>query len=118
MSEFIFRPRLACAAVLLVLSFAGPAAAQYTSAGLLAQGYPADGCMPRREAIAAVASGRVLPLRQVRGTAEEAAKGEMINAELCTKDGATVYVVTVLSTSGKVVYVTLNAASGQLVNLR
>jgi hypothetical protein len=118
MFEFISRPRLACAVILLALSFAGPAAAQYTSAGLLAQGYPATGCLPRRDAIAAVASGRVLPLRQVRGTAEEAAKGEMINAELCTKDGTTVYVVTVLSTGGKVIYVTLNAASGQLVNLR
>jgi hypothetical protein len=118
MSEFIFRPRLAHAAVIFVLLFAGPAAAQYTSAGLLAQVYPADGCVPRREAIAAVASGRVLPLRQVRGTAEEAAKGEMINAELCTREGASVYVVTVLSTSGKVVYVTLNAASGKLVDLR
>ena len=118
MFEFISRPRLACAAILLALSFAGPAAAQYTSAGLLAQGYPANGCLPRRDAIAAVASGKVLPLRQIRGTAEDAAKGEMINAELCTKDGATVYVVTVLSTSGKVVYVTLNTASGQLINLR
>jgi hypothetical protein len=118
MSEFISRPRLARAALLFALMFAGPAAAQFSSAGLLAQNYPADGCMPRRDAIAAVASGKVVPLRQVRGTAEEAAKGEMINAELCTKNGATVYVVTVLSTSGKVVYVTLNAASGQLVNLR
>ena len=83
-----------------------------------AQTFPADGCLPRREAIAAVKSGKVVPLRQVRGTAEEAARGEMINAELCVRGGATVYVLTVLSTSGKVVYVTLDGASGRLIGTR
>ena len=77
-----------------------------------------DSCMTRREAIAVVGSGKAVPLREVRGAAEQAARGEMINAELCVRNGQTVYVITVLSESGKVVYVSLNAASGQLINMR
>ncbi|MFC5067817.1 PepSY domain-containing protein [Flaviflagellibacter deserti] len=83
-----------------------------------AQSYPPMGCLTRREAIAAVAAGRAMPLRQVRGTAETAAKGEMINADLCAKDGQLLYIITVLSQSGKVVYATLDAANGRVVNLK
>jgi hypothetical protein len=82
-----------------------------------AQGYP-DGCLTRREAIATVQDGRALRLRQVRGTAEQAARGEMINAELCYRGGQLVYVITVLSVTGKVVYVSLNATTGQLIGTR
>jgi hypothetical protein len=83
-----------------------------------AQTYPADSCLPRREAIAAVASGRAIPLRHIRGTAEQAARGEMINAELCSRGGQMVYVITILSSTGKVVYVSLNATNGQVIGTR
>jgi uncharacterized membrane protein YkoI len=109
MFRFFSLGGFACAAVLISLVLAGSA---------VSQGYPADTCLPRREAIAAVAEGRAMPLRQVRGTAEQAAHGEMINAELCLKSGQLVYVVTVLSTTGKVVYVSLSAASGQVIGTR
>jgi hypothetical protein len=102
-------PGFACAAILMALLPAGPARSQ---------GAPVDSCLPRREAIAAVAAGRALPLRQVRSTAEQAARGEMINAELCFRSGQMVYVVTILSTTGKVIYVSINAASGQLTGTR
>ncbi len=115
MSEFRFRTRLACAGLLAVLMTA-PAAAREPVA--VAQGYPADGCMTRREAKAFVLSGRAVRLRFVRGIAEQAAKGEMINAELCWRGGQAVYVITVLSAGGKVMYVTLDAASGQLIGTR
>jgi hypothetical protein len=82
------------------------------------QGFPADGCMPRREAIATVLDGRAIPLRHIRGTAEQAARGEMVNAELCYRGGQLVYVVTVLSVTGKVVYVSLNATTGQVIGTR
>jgi hypothetical protein len=96
------------------------------AAGLLAcapapamsQTYPADSCLSRREAIAAVASGRAMRLRHIRDSAEQAARGEMINAELCSRGGQMVYVVTVLSATGKVVYVSLNAANGQVIGTR
>ena len=78
----------------------------------------ADSCLPRREAVAMVQSGKALPLRQLRGKAEDAAGGEMINAELCFRGGQAVYVITVLSTAGKVAYVTLNANSGQIIGTR
>lgn len=96
-------------AVLMALSSPGTATAQ---------GYPADTCLPRREAIAAVLNGRAMPLRRIRGAAEQAARGEMINAELCLRGGQLVYVVTVLNTTGKVVYVSLNATNGQVIGLR
>lgn len=83
-----------------------------------AQAFPAGDCLTRREAIAAVARGSVTPLRQLRGKAEEAARGEMINAELCKRGGTMVYVITILSETGKVVYVTLDANSGQLIGTR
>jgi uncharacterized membrane protein YkoI len=78
----------------------------------------ADSCLPRREAVAMVQSGKAMPLRQLRGKAEDAAGGEMINAELCFRGGQAVYVITVLSTAGKVVYVTLNANNGQIIGTR
>lgn len=109
MSRYLSLCVFACAAVLTVLTASGPAAAQ---------GYPADSCLPRREAIAAVAAGRAMPLRHIRRTAEQTARGEMINAELCYRGGQIVYVVTVLSATGKVVYVSLNAANGQLIGTR
>lgn len=88
------------------------------SGAVSSQGYHADGCMPRREAIATVLDGRAIPLRHIRGTAEQAARGEMINAELCYRGGQLVYVVTVLSVTGKVVYVSLNATNGQVIGTR
>jgi uncharacterized membrane protein YkoI len=104
------------------LSFAGLVLAAVLAAlppsAASSQDYPADGCMSRREAIATVLDGRALRLRQVRGTAEQAARGEMINAELCYRGGQLVYVVTVLSVTGKVVYVSLNATTGQLIGTR
>jgi uncharacterized membrane protein YkoI len=109
MFRLFFLRGLVCVAALTALLPAGSAQSQ---------GYPADGCLPRREAIATVLGGRAMPLRHIRGTAEQAARGEMINAELCFKGGQLVYVVTVLSTTGKVVYVSLNAANGQVIGTR
>lgn len=109
MSGYLSLGGLALAAVLMALPPSGPASAQ---------GYPADACLPRREAIATVLNGRAMPLRHIRGTAEQAARGEMINAELCYRGGQLVYVVTVLNTTGKVVYVSLDAANGQVIGLR
>lgn len=114
MSGFFFRGCLA--GVLAGAMLSDPAAAQ--GLVVVAQNFPAEKCLSRRDAIAAVRSGRAVPLRQVRPVAEEAARGEMINAEMCVRDGQPVYVLTVLSTSGKVVYVTLSAKSGKLVGVR
>jgi hypothetical protein len=104
-----FLRSLALSGVLLAFLPAGP---------VVSQSFPADSCLPRREAIAAVASGRAIPLRHIRGTAEQAARGEMINAELCFRSGQMVYVITVLSSTGKVVYVSLNATNGQVIGTR
>jgi uncharacterized membrane protein YkoI len=112
----VFARQIAALSLLLLASAA--AAQEGGQAPAAAPAYPADGCLKRREAVAVVTSGKAVPLRQVRGAAEGAARGEMINAELCTRSGQLVYVVTVLSGSGKVVYVSLDAASGRLLNMR
>ncbi len=92
--------------------------ASVPSGSASSQSFPANGCLPRREAIATVLNKRAIPLRAIRSTAEQAARGEMINAELCLRGGQLVYVVTVLSVTGKVVYVSLNATSGQIIGTR
>lgn len=74
--------------------------------------------MSRRDAIAQVKGGKVVPLRGLRQAAEDAANGEMINAALCAREGKTVYVVTVLGVSGKVAYVTFDATNGKLLGVR
>jgi hypothetical protein len=84
----------------------------------LAQVVPRQGCLSRRDAIQAVMSGQAKPLSDVREQAENAASGEMISADICPQGGKLAYVVTVLSPSGKVAYVTLDAASGRLLNVR
>ena len=117
MREFSFARRGALFGLLVLIASAVPAPA-FEQAAVLAQGYPADGCLARREAKATVLSGGAVRLRSVVGVAEQAANGEMINAELCRQGGQLVYVITVLSTNGKVVYVTLNANSGQLIGTR
>ena len=94
-----------------------PVAAQTPAAGP-SSATSLEGCVSRRDAIAQVRAGKVMPLRDLRRTAEEAARGEMINAALCARDGRTVYVVTVLGTSGKVANVTLDARNGQLLSVR
>jgi uncharacterized membrane protein YkoI len=85
---------------------------------LLAQVVPRQGCLSRRDAIKAVMSGQARPLSDIRDQAENAASGEMISADICPQGGKLAYVVTVLSPSGKVAYVTLDAASGRLLNVR
>lgn len=110
----MFRSSIIVLSFVIVTAAAMPAAAQKASVRVA----QADGCLPRREAVAMVQSGKALPLRQLRGKAEDAAGGEMINAELCFRGGQAVYVITVLSTAGKVVYVTLNANSGQIIGTR
>jgi hypothetical protein len=116
MFERIFRNGLACASLVTLMMLAGMAEARGPI--VIAQGYPADGCMTRREAKAFVMSGQAVRLRMVRGVAEQAANGEMINAELCWRGGQVIYVITILSASGKVIYVTLDAATGQLIGTR
>ncbi|MGQ4272472.1 PepSY domain-containing protein [Terrihabitans sp. B22-R8] len=103
-------------ACLMPVTSSQPAAGDDTV--LLAQGPSRGGCLDRRAAIAAVGSGKARPLSEVRDVAEQAAKGEMINADLCPQNGGLAYVVTVLPPSGKVSYVTLDAASGRVVNVR
>lgn len=78
----------------------------------------AGGCLSQREAIAAVQSGRAVPLAKIRDDAQDAAGGEMIDADLCPRDGRLAYVITVLKPEGKVVTAVVDASSGRLINVK
>src|SRR5690606_22567553 len=105
-------PSAACLVLLSALALgASPAAAEGIN---VAQGFPADSCVSRRELKSLVLSGRVVRLRPLKRIAEQTARGEMINAELCMRGGAMVYVITILSETGSVVYVTFDAVTGRL----
>ena len=77
-----------------------------------------EDCLSRREAIAAVQGKQAVPLGQVRGVAEAAGRGEMINAELCRDGGRLHYVVTLLGAGGRVVKARVDAETGRLLGLR
>lgn len=83
-----------------------------------AQNKARDGCLSRRETIAAVQAGRAVPLSQARRAAERAGRGEMINADLCHRGRALQYVVTVLGSRGRVVTAIVDASSGRLIGVR
>lgn len=113
----LFGPRsFACAVLLLVV--AGTQAARAGSAVMMAQVYPREACFSRKEAIQAVQAGRARPLREMRAVAEKAAGGEMVDADMCNQNGVLTYVLTVLTGSGKVSYVTLDATKGSILGVR
>lgn len=83
-----------------------------------APAFAAGGCLSQRDAIAAVQSGKAVPLAKIRDDAQDAAGGEMIDADLCPRDGRLAYVITVLKPEGKVVTAVVDAASGRLINVK
>jgi uncharacterized membrane protein YkoI len=85
---------------------------------MMAQVYPREACFSRKEAIQAVQAGRARPLREMRAVAEKAAGGEMVDADMCNQNGVLTYVLTVLTGSGKVSYVTLDATKGSILGVR
>lgn len=101
-------PTIAIAAMILAAA-PDPAAAQ---------GKSRAGCLSQREAIAAVQSGKAIPLSDVRATAEAAGRGEVIDADLCTSNGRLAYILTLLGANGQVTTATVDAANGRLIDSR
>ena len=105
------RSAFAIAAVLLVLSAAGPA---------MADG--ADGCLSKAEQRAALANGHAVTLAQAIRSARLSVRGrgvrEVVKARLCRTPDGLRYVLTVLARDGKVTQATVDAGSGKLVEVR
>jgi len=73
-------------------------------------------CLPAAEARAAVQSGEVVPLSQMRAQIAKEAGGEVVSAQLCRSGESFVYVVNILSMSGEVKQLTVEAGRGRVGN--
>ena len=74
-------------------------------------------CLAPEQRRAAVATHRAIPLaRVVRDLRQATAGAEVVSARLCYHGDELVYVLTVLTHDGKVFRVSVNAASGVLID--
>ncbi|HML11970.1 MAG TPA: hypothetical protein VK456_01605 [Xanthobacteraceae bacterium] len=90
---------------LVVLAAARPAVAAEPSV-----------CLSQEQRRAAVAAHRAIPLaRAVRDIVHQIAGAEVVGARLCYRGSDLVYALTVLARDGKVIRISVNAASGVLM---
>ena len=66
----------------------------------------------------AVEEGRVLPLKDILARAQGAYPGQVIEAELEDEGGMVVYEIKMLTADGRVVKLSYNAATGELLKTR
>ncbi|MBV8790459.1 MAG: hypothetical protein JO205_09665 [Pseudolabrys sp.] len=88
----------------LVLLLARPAAA-----------VDSQDCLSKEAQREAVASRQAVPLAQAIHTIRPKNKGEVVRARLCRGADGLVYMLTLLSRSGKVTRATVDAANGNVV---
>jgi uncharacterized membrane protein YkoI len=73
-------------------------------------------CLKVAEQNAAVAAHEVIPLGDaIKKLREKGHKAELVRARLCHRNGDLDYVLTMLTRSGKVISVDINAVNGDLV---
>lgn len=65
----------------------------------------------------AVEAGEIKPLREVLAEAEKAHNGQLVEAELESKDGKMVYELKLLTVEGRVLKVYYDARSGALLKV-
>jgi hypothetical protein len=116
--------RALLAVALAAAALAAPVHAAPAPRGAPGQGTANPSCLTPAQRRELVASRKVIPLamalRAVPGLAEARAtrgrsRGDIINARLCRGPNGLVYRLTVLARDGKVAHVTVDAASGKLV---
>jgi uncharacterized membrane protein YkoI len=78
-------------------------------------------CLNKAEQRAAITQGQAVTLgsaiRSAHLTVRHGAR-EVVNARLCRRDGALIYVLTALARNGKVTHTTVDASSGKVVDAR
>jgi len=73
-------------------------------------------CLDKAEQRAAVAAHRAIRLSQALKSAHRHGyRGELLRARLCRRDGRLVYVLTLLTRSGKVTRTSVDARNGELI---
>ena len=85
----------------------GCAAAQTAAAG------ERSACLTPEERRAVLATHKAVPLARAMHVVKAKVAGEVVKARLCRQDKSLVYVLTVLSRSGKVLQARVDAADGQ-----
>ena len=75
-------------------------------------------CVGLGQARPLVQAGIIVPLLSALGAARQAAGGEMIDGSLCGAAGNYRYVVTFLGPDGRVIKVTINAHTGEVVGVK
>ena len=66
----------------------------------------------------AVEEGRILPLKDILARAQGAYPGQVIEAELEDEGGMVVYEIKILTQDGRVMKLSYNAATGELLKTR
>lgn len=66
----------------------------------------------------AVEEGRILPLKEILARAQGAYPGQVIEAELEDEGGVVVYEIKMLTADGRVMKLSYNAATGELLRTR
>jgi uncharacterized membrane protein YkoI len=79
-------------------------------------------CLTKHEQHVAIAQGQAVTLASAIRSARLTVRGrggrEVVRARLCRDDGRLVYMLTVLARDGKVSHMTIDAASGKVVEAR
>jgi uncharacterized membrane protein YkoI len=74
-------------------------------------------CLNKAEQRAAVASHRAIRLAEaLRSARRHGRRGELLRARLCHRSDSLVYVLTLLTRSGKVTRTSVDARDGELIN--
>jgi uncharacterized membrane protein YkoI len=90
----------------LVLGFGVGCAVTHTAAAA------ERACLTPEERRAVIAAHKAVPLTRAMHVVRARVAGEVVKARLCRQDKSLVYVLTVLSRSGKVVQARVDAADG------
>jgi len=98
----------------LLIAFLVAASAALLAVGAAAPAPASDHDRARR----AVEEGRILPLRDILARAQAVAPGEVIEAELEDEGGVIVYEIKVLTGDNRVMKLSYNAATGELLKTR
>jgi uncharacterized membrane protein YkoI len=75
-------------------------------------------CMPLHEARDLIQTGAVMPLRAALRAARASIDGDPIDSKLCRDARGYQYVVTILGLDGRVLRVTVDAKTGEVVGVR
>jgi uncharacterized membrane protein YkoI len=75
-------------------------------------------CMPMRQARDLIRSTQVISLVEALRAAHGSIPGEMIDGKLCDDGRGLQYILTILDPNGRVIRVTVDARSGNIVGVR